>query len=520
MLALSKNVLLLAAGSALLLAGSAGAVSLNPRGQGQALVFPYYTTAAGNTTLITLTNFRNDAKVVQLRLAEGENGRTAVAFNIYLAQHDSWTGAVFDRGDGLAPALLSTDQSCTWPALAASTTLPQLPDGRRYAPLGPLPADAGSTSLQRLREGFIEAVEVATIRRNSATGVAITPRNQVRNCAAVAAGWTAPDGIWLRDPLQDLANPTGGLGGEVAVVNVANGSIFAVPALALDDYRADPLDNPRGTLASVARHGQADAQTPSLLSHALSDPASNTAKANLIADGKALQLTYPVPAQAVDAVSAVLMTAQMGAPFEESAESGARSSFVLTYPTRAFYTDTQQPGAQVPLAPFAQAFAGVLPLPQAGGLAYRVVDREAFYVESTFPQPGEACGFTICPPRSQARLPGTAVEVLAPGGTPDPLLGTRLHGDIGFVGGVSQPQQNRAGWLQLTLAPGNNQLTGPLLRASLEGYRLRGLPVIGTRLLSYVNANAAPGMLANYSAAMPIGGSASCISADATACQP
>lgn len=517
MLALSKNSLVVATVAALLLAGTAGAVSLNPRGQGQALVFPYYTTAAGNATL---TNFGNDAKVVQLRIAEGENGRGAAALTIYLSQKDSWTGAVFDRGEGQAPALLSTDHTCTWPELTDSTTLPQLPDGRRYMPLGPLPADAGSTSLQRLREGFVEAVEVATIRRDSATGVAITPSSGVRNCAAVAARWTAPDGIWLRDPLQDLANPTGDLGGEVAVVNVANGSIFAVPALALDDYRADPLDNPRGTLASVARHSQASASMPSLLSHALSDPAAMTAKANLIADGRALQLTYPVPAQAVDAVSAVLMTAQMGAPFEESAESGARSSLVLTYPTRAFYTDTQQPGAQVPLAPFVRAFAGVLPLPEAGGLAYRVVDREAVYLESTFPQPGEGCGFTICPPTTLARLPGTSVEVLAPGGTPDPLLGTRLHGDIGFIGGSSLPQQNRAGWLQLTLAPGNPQLIGPLLRPSLEGYRLRGLPVIGTRLLTYVNAHAAPGMLANYSTAMAISSSAACIKTDATACQP
>ena len=101
-----RRLFLFSAAIALLLAGTAQAVRVDPRGEGQVLIFPYYTTAAGNTTLLSLTNYRRQAKVVQLRIAEGENARTALTFNIYLRPEDTWTGALFDRGNGEPPALL------------------------------------------------------------------------------------------------------------------------------------------------------------------------------------------------------------------------------------------------------------------------------------------------------------------------------------------------------------------------------------------------------------------------------
>lgn len=507
---------MLVAAATLAISGAAAAVVVNPRGQGQALIFPYYTTAAGNTSLITINNHSNQAKVVHVRWAEGEGGRTALALRVYLGQFDSWTGAVVDRGDGAAPALISTDRSCTHPEIVRSTTLPQLPDGRRYLPFGPLPADAGSATPERLREGYVEAVEVASIRAQTAIYGAVTPaQGEPRNCAAIAAAWTVPGGYWSGDSLRDLANPTGGLSGEIAIVDVAAGVIFAASALALEDYRTDPADQPRGTLASVALHAQVRDDL-SLLGHALNDPVTQTAYANVVSDGRPLTLSYAAPARAIDAVSAVLAAVELSGPFEESVALGARTSFVLTYPTRAMYTHAAMSGSVDAIAPFHEAFGGLRPLTE-GGTLLRLVDREALF--EVWSNPWGGCGFP-CPPSRAARLPGSAVEVLAIGGAPDPLLGTRLHGDIGIVGngGMSLPQQG-AGFLWLNLIQPFDGLAA-LLRPSREGYRLRGLPVLGLRLINYVNANAQPGVLANYSSALPMTAAARCVTEGGAVCLP
>lgn len=501
-------------------AGAADAVVVNPRGQGQALIFPYYTTAAGNSSVLTLTNQSPQAKIVRLRWAEGENGRTAAQLDVYLGEYDSWTAALFERGRGEAPGLLTTDRSCTNPAIATSTTLPQLPDGRRYLPLGPaITDDAGSDGPQRLREGYVEALELASIRRTTPTYYAIVPgADGPRDCAAVLAASTPPSGYWISEPLRDLANPTGGLSGEVSVVDVASGVVFAAAAVALDDYRSDPLDRPRGTLASVALNG-ALGGPPSLLAHALNDPAARIARARLLVGGETLSLSYPAPERAVDAVSAVLTATELFGTYEETPALGAHTSFVLTYPTRPLYTDPAQSGAAQPLAPFTSAFAGVRAPAEADGIGFVVYDRDARMLRFLIPGPG--CGFP-CPPLLPAvRLPGTAVEVLALGATPDPLLGTRLPGDIGFQhndGGRYVP--DGAGHLRLILQQSLSSTTPALSRPSLEGRRLSGLPVVGLRLTNYVNANAAPGLLANYSSALPMTAALRCVDEAGQACAP
>ena len=58
------------------------------------------------------------------------------------------------------------------------------------------------------------------------------------------------------------------------------------------------------------------------------------------------------------------------------------------------------------------------------------------------------------------------------------------------------------------------------LRASREGYRFVGLPLIGTQLNNYVNAQAAPGLLANYAAVRAMAVRQRCIMADGAECRP
>lgn len=503
---------------ALLLGGaaaSAQAVRLNGQGEGQALIFPYYTTAAGNSTLLTLSNYTLVPKVVQLRFAESEHGRTALALNIYLAGADSWTAALVDRGADRAPELITRDDSCTFPLLSTTTTLPNMPSDLRYGTLALATPDAGSAGESRLREGFIEAVELATIPYGTTTANALRPgETSPPNCALIADYWTLepPQGRWRADPLADLRNPTGGLSGEVAIINVANGTVYVTAPTAIDDYRTDPQDQPRGTLATTARHTVANRDTASLLVHALNDPETGTAIAHVVADGRNLSLSYP-PGRAVDAVSAVLTASQLQAPLEEDPPLGARSTYVLTYPTRALYADPALSGSATPLPPFGTLLAG--PRALGTGPSYRVLaaDRRGFV------QGFDGCnGLPGCQP-TVARTTGTALETVAPGGSPDPLLGTRLNGNLGKQ--VPNSPGNSvllSGWLMLDLANAANPLRGEPLRPSLDGWRLLGVPVIGTRLQNYVNANVTAGVLANYSAARPMTARTRCVDAAGNAC--
>ncbi|WP_325279865.1 hypothetical protein [Tahibacter sp.] len=472
-------------------AHGAHAVMLNAHGQGQVLIWPYYTTAAGNASLITLTNHLDRAKIVQLRVAEGENGRSVAALNVYLAPHDSWTAALFDRGENESPGLLTDDPSCTYPQLSRSNDLPQLPDGRRYLPLS-VPIDAGSSEPRRVREGYVEAVELAAIVADSATASAITPAaGGARDCLLIEQAWTAPAGYWTRNPLRDLTNPGGGLSGSIAIVNVAAGTLYGAQATALDEFRVDPEDRPRGTRASVAQHFAPPPGVLSLLGSALSDPATGQATALLIDGGRVIQAHYPSD-RALDAVSAVLMAARLSAPSDTTARLGATTSFALTYPTRAHYTDPQL-GATAPRPPFQTTFRGVVPLAQSPGHAFRLLDREG---AELFRGPLGQGALAL-------RTTGTAVELVSLAGVRDSAFDSRLHGHMGTAGQNGRPVPY-FGDGQLIVEFDQARDTSPVLPASLEGYRLAGLPVIGTRFTHYTNQNAAPGVLATYAEAAPM----------------
>jgi hypothetical protein len=482
--------------------GGAQAVWLNAQGQGQVLIYPYYSTVMGATaSQITLTNNTAQAKVVRLRVAEGLNGRGVAALNIYLAPHDAWAASLAYISQSQAPWLITADTSCTFPR-----ALPLPADGtaaaRGYFPLNPTPDENGPQYVGRADEGLVEVVELASIEPGSPTYAAVTPgAGGARNCGYIVDNWMRPDGRYARDEKADMRNPTGGLSGDISLVNVYEGTRYSIAAIALEDFRADPLDQPRGRLASVARHVDPNNDGgDSRLGWALSNPLTQVAEAALPFHSANLILSYPAD-RAIDAVSAVLAAGRLSAPWEALPELGGVSSYVLTYPTRPYYTDPDMAGAAAPIAPFRAPFLAPTALGNGPGLAFQLRNREGEVLARSGDAsacPGSCAGVNV------VRTLETAVEVVMPGVDIALQRGTRLAGDLG---------QPAPGGAPLLLAGEgtfvidfSNSTTGvaPLLRASLEGYRVRGLPVIGTRLGSYQNAQAQPGLLANYPAALPM----------------
>ncbi len=234
---------------------ASAALSVGKHGLGQVLLYPYYTVNGGNDTYVTVTNTTNRGKAVKLRFRESRNSRPALEFSIYLSPYDVWSGAVFAI-DADGPANLVTfDTSCTVPAIRTNTQLPQTAGGARYVPFRNFAyaltnADGGDPSLARSREGHIELIEMGTLRQGPAltqvleeithTSASGAPNSGVPvNCNRVIANWDNIDGAWggaNGNRQLDIDLPTGGLYGTAQIINVANGTLHAYDAEAIEGF--------------------------------------------------------------------------------------------------------------------------------------------------------------------------------------------------------------------------------------------------------------------------------------------
>ena len=450
-------------------AGAQAAMQLDPHGLGQVLIFPYYSVNAGQASLVSISNTTEHAKLLTVRFREGVNSQEVLLFNVALAAHDSWTSAIFAIGEGAA--LLTGDGSCTNPSLKA-TELPKLPDGRPYVGFrnNQYLGDSGSTSLARTREGFIEVLEIGELPANEAQQAA------ARDCDGISA--------WA----QATSAPGGGLYGAVSVVNAIAGTYFSEPVTAIDGFATSTLWSPSGVLPSLSL----------VRSGLLSNDVSVTVQ------GKNVALNYPT-AQGIDAVSALLMAENLIGDFVVEPSSGANTEWVVTQPTKGYYTN----GAAAPLAPYTERFGLTRPL-ACSPYVPKLWDREqvAITPARTTPAPSGTArpDFALC----------YGVDVLQFGtsATPSPVLGSQLTTSLsGFVPAATSGMAS----LQLghdSLVDGDAQST---LRADSNGRILRGLPVIGFQVVNYVNANVTPGVLANYAATSDLHPRASCSNAQGAA---
>jgi hypothetical protein len=479
----------------LLLAPAAGAVRLDPDGLGQVLLYPYYTVRNGNQTIYTVTNHTDRHKVLQVQMSEGRNGRTTLSFNVLLAPYDSWSATTFAFTDGNDATLLPGDSSCTYPRFEEAA----LPDGRYYQSLLPYDytgtrRDAGPTSYDRMREGYIKIFELATVVPETPPAIAMTPTatGAPAGCASIIEAYET--GYWAQDRRTHLTNPTGGLSGEAMVLNVAAGTVMAYQATALADFRTDPADVPRGSRATVLNHSRGNEALVGL-DDALSDPATGFVTATIDLPNRRQDLVYPRE-RAIDAVSAVLAADSVNINYVSDASVGATTDWVVTFPTRPYYTDQAIVGAAA-IKPFTSLY------PSYGGneataampVPYSLRDRDGRRV---LPTGGttEAVDLRF---NTQVIAVGPSVNLISLAGRP---LGSSLATRIGPVSGNARRD---GGWMTLDFLRYQDGSTtaNRSLRPAEDGTVMLGLPAIGFAAVNYVNAAAGPGLLANYSMANP-----------------
>jgi hypothetical protein len=314
-----------------------------------------------------------------------------------------------------------------------------------------------------------------------------------RDCASLVNAWKA-GGYWTRQPDASLVNPSGGLYGTSSIVNVEQGTVLAYGAVALDGFRTDP-DDLFGVMSSVTLHTAPGSAHPNL-GDALNNPSTRIAEAQTDDRGNPVKATYAAPANAVDAVSAVLMAGTIFDEYVTNAGIGATTNLVFAYPTRRFYTDPAIAGAAA-IPPFTRTFAGIRAHEVVETIPYANADQEGG-------TPLIHCGVDQCANRLES--PGTSVEILNLGAGAGSILGSALA-----MGGTAPTSYGPSGQLQLVpdLSSLSIAWTGiglpPLrfMRASMDHKSFAGLPVIGFAAQNLANNHAQAGVLANYSSVVP-----------------
>lgn len=403
--------------------GAADAVYENPRGVGQALIYPYYTvqTAGGNSfnTYLSVANTTARAKVVRVRFREGRNAREVLSFNLYLSPNDVWTAAMGPAdATPFSPAVLVTrDASCTAPPI------PQ--DGiafRNYAYAGAA-GDGGAVSLDRTREGYFEIIEMANLVGPAASAVTHTAAGSPANCAVVQpqAPFTAATNA------ASLAPPSGGLIGTWTLINVANGLNFGGNATALAQFSSAPIFADLGS--DLPDLGSAN---PPIAMMTGDNPGNSTQYIATYANGR-------------DAVSATLMRAAVINEFVLDTATKSATDWVLTFPTKFLYAAR---GAISAAPPFTNTFG---PSGACEPASFTYFNRE----EASVPQPDTVF---LLPPGPPPPNLCWAAQVLTIANLSATQSASPLLGSLNFM--TTAPNNYQNGWARLSFPSVSAATTG------------------------------------------------------------
>jgi hypothetical protein len=503
------------------LAGVAGianistAVNVNPDGLGQVLLYPYYTVNAGNLTALSVVNTTDMGKAVKVRFLDAMNSKETLDFNLYLSAYDVWTGYLFALSDA-GPANISTvDTSCTVPGIEDGIfTIPVLPGTtQRYFPFRTALFGADQDTLvpgassgnARTRTGHIEMIEMGSLEQVTPFGFgqALTHGENGRPafCEQLERAWLATgtpggSGTWFNDPFVDMSNPTGGMFGGAAIVNVRNGTYI--------NYNAEAID---GFSASV-QHFQPGNTRPNLN---FANSGGDGPITSYVFDRGRLITSNWAPGNGADAVSAVLMREALFNEYEVDPDLGAASEWVVTFPTKYLYVFGPDRDAVLP--PFMRGWGECEPI------STRIYNRE----EDTFQI------FELSPARGTPTLCREA-NVLWFQRVAEAAPASPIHGEPAYralptylrLFGITQKTFNN-GWLWLGFYDEDRVNAGGLpdrlIRPALiesapaqgtDADRYYGLPAIGYWALRVININQGAGLQASYGGAYPHRSSRAC----------
>jgi hypothetical protein len=313
--------LALAGVTALGAVSTAQAVSVSATGLGSVLLYPYYT-VKGDTnpfnTLISIVNTTASTKVVKVRFREGKASAEVLDFNLFLSPYDVWVAGLSPDAAG-GVRLATPDKSCTIPKIPSTGVV-----FRNTAYRNDVLADS---SLARLREGYLEVIEMASFYDDSPTAQnAKHDETGTPNCA----------GVTDTGALSDATTPFGGLTGTAQLVSPGSGLNAATDPTVLVNFRDDEFyvkqDQPPNNGKPDLGYADPWSITPTDFGETIwarwdTNPLTTDLFGNTIWKGGA------------NAVSAALMKNAIINEFVLAAVTNSATDWVVTFPTKHLYVD-------------------------------------------------------------------------------------------------------------------------------------------------------------------------------------
>lgn len=422
------------------------AVHVNKGGIGEVLLLPYYTVKNGLNTLVTISNTTEQSKAVKVSFRETNSGFYRDAINVYLGPNDTWVFSLAENEDQVQ--LISQDKSCV-----PFFNSPYLLNDAIASPSPP-----GNLVFS---EGMIEIYEMGELDPGFGYGKAVTFEDgEVVDCEQIETNWHSLEGgDWqVNDGLSQMLPATGGLMASVSLVNVSSGINYSYDATVLSAFYSE----------NVIIH----TQPFSYRSPSLSD-AKNTSLVQH--QGESVITSWPT---GFEAVSAVLMKEQLIMGYSNEVNINAQTEIILTLPTRELHL--QQPDSN---APFNQADTIFSDCELFGADVLSRNGQSTYYVSGNVsPLPPILCNdanvVKIWDFYDSERIY-------------DPILDSANRSNQSIFKGSEGVY--KVSFLQTTTR--GKSVDGT------ESHVYYGLPVIGLSLIKYTNANAQPGLLAQYGGA-------------------
>lgn len=533
------------------LAGVAHAVNLNADGIGQVLLYPYYTTNGGNSTLISVVNTSDMGKAVKVRFLESLNSKEVLDFNLYLSPFDVWTANIHQNAAGV-PGIRTNDTSCIAP-LRVMTEFTEFREFEfanwRPDQLGRDFGTPGSVARNESRklQGHLEVIEMGDLigdaHTNSKHGLHGGTWRPL-NCNWFANQWSSSAaGTWLNESggvvdapnygkglhsvcapgagvinagVRECNTPAGGIGGQggifgsAYIVNGAEGTSYSYNAEALNGFYTIGADTVPAALDKNLHYAPGTV-LPSL------EQATNAYEGGdyyafarvFNASGVPFDLAFQ-RSSAPQAVSAVLTARYVANEYQINGGTNAVSDWVVTFPTKQLHTYRDVWGGTLDplIEPFSQAQgAGSLndigtnrfmgSLPETFSMAYW--DREegepsappGYLDVSPLPPPGEELVLAF---RQEANV----LTFFTEGTDPVSVLAAP-EGTWGGGYSVALETGFRSGWARIGF--NTQSLNSDVANVGGQAYaswEIHGLPVIGFWAAKHTNLAAAEGISAYY----------------------
>ena len=446
-----RKVLTSAVLAGLGVAGSAHAIYQDPNGTGSFMIYPYYTVnsvdGAAYNTYITIVNPTTFTKVVRFRAREGRASIEVRDFNVYLSPNDVWTAAIVPT-DGGGARVITADNSCTMPVLPTiSTGLRGIDFTNILYSTGGVEFRAGiGTGLDRLREGYIEMIELATFDPAGASA-ALTVHNQATDTPPCGAALLSATPATPPPIATEALPPTGGLNGTGTLLHVPTGRAMGYNAVALANWSdgvpqfgvlADDLPNLGDSIPTSVVVGASVGTNP----------------ASALDGSPGTLAVYRADwLNGFEAAASTMMHTNVINEFVLENATRSNTDWVLTFPAKRGFVDTLGVAA---VAPFTAKFLATVGACEAVTFTFFNREERGQPVQAGGFSPGGAAaggGGTLCWESTVLSIRNGASHTPASGATTSGVLGSVNVTGVDITPGI------QAGWGNLQFV-GTNASTG------------------------------------------------------------